>query len=1434
MSEKSPEEIIQAHIHEKCDLLQNHPVTVDGHINGERALTNDYMGRALYELLQNAVDRADKNIWITLNEQTRTLTVANDGSPLGLECKPGEELSDFESLCSLHTSNKHPGVSIGNKGVGFKSIWEFCQSVQVRSRYGDKQTPWGFRLRFPFQHEHLEGWTDQETAGAIASTLANSKLQKKNAGKAPSFYFPEYLNDPDWHHQGAVTAIELEDVKDNDFKKLTKLVDEIADSPLMFVGDIRPDRRLTLQIKKPGQDHLPKKLFVDDEEWIRLTPDLRDLEVDLRSAMAVLSFELEDGYGKPRAPRVSMIFPKKDRPDFSGLMHSYLPTEVRVHARMHIQGDFYLSESRKHIEFDKNEYNKTLLNQITDTLLDAIAKNQGGLAGKPYALKLLSTTGPLGTLVKDRLEGDGKRLGDLFLSVLENTTNNYRTVDFYQEFFYQISCFMPPKQRYQRHQDHEKMTLKPYLEAFCRDNLPIVPVEYETSDDEDTPQLVHKACSLPLIRDEDSASKMLFCRRQDASDSLDPIDLPGVVITPWQFSPTDIASAMRKLHIWRNYEQAPLLRAIVRAQNKAVSNDGRSQLLMAALKVTASENERHQTHWRFVDKDEIHPSARLLVPVEGESGWAEARYSYIPDNQGLLDRHVNKELIRRLDHNRCCELLGNHYRNKLLAIGVWDCVPLVQNKPQRVWTMALSRLPSEPGSLALLARSYWIWNEAEGQNISPAIKTLTTSRWLTVDSGSTEPVAPASTFLGVSTGQALGYFLLTPDGLNDRERDFLRDLDIRRLDETTDIDKLIDVTKILIARSHGGKSLRPITLKTYRTIVRRINGLLRRDDLADFDQKLDELPLLYEDKKHDRGVASAGETIWFVPSSQNKAKAKLATTDAKWWLANGDIGTLANRLTQVSTLYSRQRLEIYGPQTSDSDCYQWLEQTYLPMFLALATYGDIGNIPNADEDTIQVRWQGLSVRRIEDATLTESVKDMDSETVSNVKETGLLWESVSLERAKSLKLYIAHDFSIDTEEARQHLCQWFAEEVFRQRGLTIYFQGLISRKDITDFGVSDSDLKETGQLISGWLPNHELDQLLDALRPLIGNQLTRNNWRNPSFYQNCGQRFDELQALLPVQLKPLIECLNPEHHNLDHFSHYLEDHRDQVASLPEEVRRKTDAWSELLSEDQSRFAFNFLPEDWLVQVSGISQEEFTSLVGKLTAEEEDLIAEQEANSSPITSIPGKANISTDSNTGQPLNAESLVEVQDDKERAAKDASNSKSGKNVEQRVAIKAAMKANALDSKGAERFFNLVSSEYKRLGKFDEMPSNRPSTERGWLKLLHIGGRWDAAAYDVIDYAATEDKLLLVEVKSSRFKPPKIHFSEPERRHFLVLNSNQFKDEFPDRRWRLYLATPDRYIDITDDFVSILAQHSEQFDSVDRNPAPEAWILRDIKVEIS
>src|SRR5690554_539857 len=101
--------IVGEMIREKCKLYQDHPDTVAGHIAHERAVTNDYRGRVLYELLQNAVDRAEANIWIIVDPASRSLTVANDGKPFGARARQNEPRSDLKALCSIDTSNKKPG-----------------------------------------------------------------------------------------------------------------------------------------------------------------------------------------------------------------------------------------------------------------------------------------------------------------------------------------------------------------------------------------------------------------------------------------------------------------------------------------------------------------------------------------------------------------------------------------------------------------------------------------------------------------------------------------------------------------------------------------------------------------------------------------------------------------------------------------------------------------------------------------------------------------------------------------------------------------------------------------------------------------------------------------------------------------------------------------------------------------------------------------------------------------------------------------------------------------------------------------------------------------------------------------------------------------------------------------------------------------------------
>ena len=82
----------------------------------EMSMTRDYGGRIIYELFQNAVDKADKNIWIQFDVQNNRLIFANDGQEFSIEKfpdQPTKELDDFHALCSIHTSNKEGEGLIG-------------------------------------------------------------------------------------------------------------------------------------------------------------------------------------------------------------------------------------------------------------------------------------------------------------------------------------------------------------------------------------------------------------------------------------------------------------------------------------------------------------------------------------------------------------------------------------------------------------------------------------------------------------------------------------------------------------------------------------------------------------------------------------------------------------------------------------------------------------------------------------------------------------------------------------------------------------------------------------------------------------------------------------------------------------------------------------------------------------------------------------------------------------------------------------------------------------------------------------------------------------------------------------------------------------------------------------------------------------------------
>lgn len=146
----------------------------------------EYRGRFLHELIQNGYDahpegtrggrlaihfhESDGSGNATGENRHGVLYVANGGQPLSA--------SNFERMASLGESDKPIGVGIGNKGVGFKSVFQICAVPEVYSAL-DADDPGfnGFSFRFG-THTDLVSLlnNDEARAAQVADKLSLSML----------------------------------------------------------------------------------------------------------------------------------------------------------------------------------------------------------------------------------------------------------------------------------------------------------------------------------------------------------------------------------------------------------------------------------------------------------------------------------------------------------------------------------------------------------------------------------------------------------------------------------------------------------------------------------------------------------------------------------------------------------------------------------------------------------------------------------------------------------------------------------------------------------------------------------------------------------------------------------------------------------------------------------------------------------------------------------------------------------------------------------------------------------------------------------------------------------------------------------------------------------------------------------------------------------
>ncbi len=149
------------------------------------SIAADYHGRFLIELIQNANDvhpdeGGNGEIEVVFHKSDSgeaTLYVANRGTPFARK--------NVDALCEMGLSSKPPGESIGNKGLGFRSVHHITDAPHIYSQSESEPDPsWfnGFCFRF----------ADHADLAALIDHPRHLELARQDL---PLFHVPSWLDD---------------------------------------------------------------------------------------------------------------------------------------------------------------------------------------------------------------------------------------------------------------------------------------------------------------------------------------------------------------------------------------------------------------------------------------------------------------------------------------------------------------------------------------------------------------------------------------------------------------------------------------------------------------------------------------------------------------------------------------------------------------------------------------------------------------------------------------------------------------------------------------------------------------------------------------------------------------------------------------------------------------------------------------------------------------------------------------------------------------------------------------------------------------------------------------------------------------------------------------------------------------------------------------
>lgn len=318
--------------------------------------TQEYNGRQILELLQNADDEAEnanqKTILISVNEDK--LLIANNGQAFTEE--------GVDSLLYSHSSSKAGRKNkIGHKGTGFRSILNWANAINIKSH----------DLSIEFSRQHATRLLDE--------IIAEKPQVKETLSKQKDAYPIATLVAPVWLDTVIFTDITTEhfdtyivlSLKQGVYQDIVDQLEQLDIEDILFMQNTE---RLIIETKEKSITFTKEKL---QEKQVYINQE--SLEIS-HEAVKVTMFENREetrskvwtvngtkGIHMDKEYEIKVAFTKQFDDD-KDLLYSFFRTNVSLPFPALIHGTFELNGNRNQINDSAN--NRFLMGKLIDVLIE--------------------------------------------------------------------------------------------------------------------------------------------------------------------------------------------------------------------------------------------------------------------------------------------------------------------------------------------------------------------------------------------------------------------------------------------------------------------------------------------------------------------------------------------------------------------------------------------------------------------------------------------------------------------------------------------------------------------------------------------------------------------------------------------------------------------------------------------------------------------------------------------------------------------------------------------------------------------------------------------------------------------------------------------------------------------------------------------------------